>query len=79
MVCVHLRKLYQLCQDENIQLSSSDLIHIVCEQCGVKDVCPSALIEQLESDENPSAESHVPISVWGTVACVGSSKRSPDG
>lgn len=50
MACVHLRKLYQLCQDEEIRLSSSDLIHIVCPTCGVRDVCPSVLMEQLEDE-----------------------------
>ena len=31
MVCTHLRELYQLCETQQIRLSSSDLIHIVCK------------------------------------------------
>ena len=51
MTCVHLRKLYQLCQDENLRLSGTDLIRIVCHQCGQQEVCPSTLTD--ESDEEP--------------------------
>jgi hypothetical protein len=43
MVCEHLRQLYQLCLDQKIRLGGSDLIHIVCGQCGHKDLCPSNL------------------------------------
>lgn len=43
MVCEHLKQLYQLCLDQKIRLSASDLIHVVCNQCGKKDVCPSNL------------------------------------
>ena len=49
MTCVHLRKLYQLCQDDQIKLSGADLIHIVCEKCGVKEVCPSVLMDEYDS------------------------------
>lgn len=49
MPCVHLNKLYQLCQDEGLRLGGSDLIHVICPQCGVQDVCPSMLSEQYEA------------------------------
>jgi hypothetical protein len=65
MTCIHLRKLYQLCQDEGLKLGGSDLIRIVCEQCGVQDVCPAVLVDEYdarhaepESDE-PGAEKRV--------------------
>ena len=51
MACTHLKKLYQLCQDEGLRISSSDLIHFACDQCNVKEVCPSTLVEIQESDE----------------------------
>jgi hypothetical protein len=51
MVCEHLRQLYQLCQDQKIRLSGSDLIHIVCHQCGRQDVCPSNLRDDHEEGE----------------------------
>lgn len=51
MVCEHLRQLYQLCQDQKIRLSGSDLIHIVCKQCGRHDVCPSNLRDEHDDDE----------------------------
>ncbi len=60
MACVHLRRLYQLCQDENLRLSGSDLIHIVCQQCGVQEVCPSAFVEELDVEAEPGDEQSKP-------------------
>jgi hypothetical protein len=57
MTCVHLRKLYQLCQQEELRLGSSDLIRIVCQQCGVQDECPSLLLQEYEAKLPPGAES----------------------
>ena len=58
MSCVHLRKLYQLCQQHGVQfqLSSTDLIRIVCRECDAHDVCPSALTEECEAEELAEAE-----------------------
>jgi hypothetical protein len=56
MTCVHLRKLYQLCQQEELRLGSSDLIRIVCQQCGVQDECPSLLLDEYESKSGPGVE-----------------------
>ena len=51
---VHLRQLYQLCEENHLKLSAPDLIHIVCDQCGEKEVCPSVLTD--EYDKNEPAE-----------------------
>ncbi len=51
MICVHVKKLYQLCQTEGLKISSSDLVHIVCEQCGVQEVCPSVLTDEYDRKE----------------------------
>ena len=56
MPCVHLRKLYQLCEDEDIKLSGSDLLHIVCTQCGVKETCPSMLVDEFDDDTQAGDE-----------------------
>ena len=55
MSCVHLRQLYQLCQQHELRLGSSDLIRIVCDQCGEQEVCPSNLMDDREN--NPQGES----------------------
>ncbi|MFN6104274.1 MAG: hypothetical protein ACK5EA_07475 [Planctomycetaceae bacterium] len=64
MVCDHLRQLYQLCLDQKIRLSASDLIHVVCEQCGRQEVCPSNLVTSLDDSEpsapHPGHQSHKP-------------------
>ena len=53
MACIHLQKLYDLCQEHEMrfQLSSSDLIRIVCKECGSQDVCPTTLRDELGSAE----------------------------
>ncbi|NUQ66429.1 MAG: hypothetical protein HUU20_28540 [Pirellulales bacterium] len=48
MTCKHLRDLYTLCESHNLKLSSSELIRLVCPQCGVEEVCPSVLTEEYE-------------------------------
>jgi hypothetical protein len=51
MTCVHLRRLYELCHDNDlrIQLTSSDLVRIVCRQCGEQEVCPSTLTDEYDA------------------------------
>lgn len=61
MTCVHLRKLYELCQQNDIRMSSGDLVHIVCTQCGQKEVCPSMLLEEYEWDEADHAVAGVKV------------------
>lgn len=53
MTCVHLRKLYELCQTHELRLGGADLIHIVCHECGEKDVCPSGLMDELTDEKAP--------------------------
>jgi len=50
MPCIHLTQLIQLCEQSQVRLSSSDLIHIVCKQCEKQEVCPSALLDDYEPD-----------------------------
>jgi len=49
MVCVHLKELYQLCQEHHLRLSGSDLIHVVCKQCNQQEVCPSTLMDEYDA------------------------------
>ena len=59
MACIHLQQLYDLCREHEIKLGGSDLIHLVCEQCGKQEVCPSMLVDhhetQLEGTAAPVA------------------------
>ena len=57
MPCVHLTQLIQLCERNQVRLSSSDLIHIVCKQCEKQEVCPSALLDDNESEATEANES----------------------
>jgi hypothetical protein len=61
MSCKHLLELYEICRRNQLKLSSTDLIRIVCPQCGVEEVCPSLLCEQYdarhaEGDDSPPSE-----------------------
>jgi hypothetical protein len=60
MTCVHLKELYQLCQENSLRFSGSDLVHIVCQECGEQEVCPSVLTDEYEakspSEQTDSAE-----------------------
>ena len=55
MACEHLRELYNLCLSQKIRLGSSDLIHIVCRQCGHQDVCPTNLRDDRNDEEQDGA------------------------
>ena len=52
MTCVHLRKLYDLCQTHDLKLGGADLIHIICHECGEKEVCPSGLMDECPDEGN---------------------------
>jgi len=56
MTCVHLRELYQLCKQNDLKLGGSDLIRIVCKQCGEQEVCPSILMNEYDSLGSVSGE-----------------------
>ncbi len=50
MTCTHLQQLYKLCRDYDLKLGGSDLIRVVCPQCGAQEVCPSNLMDQCSGD-----------------------------
>jgi hypothetical protein len=49
MTCKHLRQLYEMCQTHHLKLSSSDLIRVMCPECGVDEVCPSVLYAEYDA------------------------------
>jgi len=55
MTCVHLKKLYALCEKEQLKLGGADLVRIVCTQCGEQEVCPSMLLEEYEAQHPDDA------------------------
>lgn len=58
MSCAHLKKLFDMCLQEDIKIGGTDLVRIVCNQCGAEEVCPTMLMEQYEElhAERPDAE-----------------------
>jgi hypothetical protein len=48
MACVHLRQLIQLCEDHQLKVGGADMIHFVCEQCGVQEECPHMLMDEYD-------------------------------
>ena len=55
MTCIHLKKLYFLCETEQLRIGGADLVRIVCTQCGEQEVCPSILMEEYEA-QHPDDE-----------------------
>ncbi len=53
MTCIHLQSLYKLCQEQELKLGGSDLIRVVCRQCGVQEVCPSTLTDEYDAKHSP--------------------------
>ena len=58
MTCKHLRKLYQLCQEHDLKITSSDIVRITCNECQEIEVCPTTLMDEydarLEKKSSPS-------------------------
>lgn len=63
MTCEHVKQLYQLCQQNNLKLTSGDLIRIVCPQCGVADVCPSVYSAEYDATHTTDKESDDELTV----------------
>lgn len=59
MPCIHLKQLYQLCEENKLKLSGPDLIHVVCDQCGEKEVCPSVLTDEYDCDAEAKGQEPV--------------------
>lgn len=59
MPCVHLKELFRLCDENHLKISSSELVHVVCQQCQKQEVCPSNLVDltQLDADDEATSES----------------------
>jgi hypothetical protein len=55
MTCVHLQQLFKLCQDQKLKLGGSDLIRVVCHQCGLQEVCPSTLMDEFDANQSQPA------------------------
>lgn len=60
MVCEHLQKLYQLCQDQQLRLGGSDLIRVICKQCGHEETCPSVLVDEYDAN-HPEEDASVGV------------------
>ena len=61
MACVHLRQLYKLCQEQHLKFSGSDLIHMVCNQCGEQEVCPSTLMDEYDARQSQQTNDNATI------------------
>ncbi len=51
-MCVHLQQLYALCQEHELKIGGSDLIRVVCQQCGEQEVCPSMLMDEYDAQQS---------------------------
>ena len=49
MTCEHLRQLFQLCQKNELKISSSEVVRVMCTQCQQIEVCPSMLTDEYDA------------------------------
>ena len=49
VTCQHLRKLYQLCQEHDLKITSSDIVRITCRECEEIEVCPTTLTDEYDA------------------------------
>ncbi len=55
VICEHLKKLFDVCEQNQIRLGSSELIRIVCTQCNREETCPAALLNEIEQRQDDSS------------------------
>jgi len=55
MTCVHLRHLFDYCEKNEVKIGGSDLIRIVCQQCGEQEVCPSMMSDEYDARHDEEA------------------------
>lgn len=51
MSCVHLKELDRLCHDHHLEISRSDMVRLVCTECGEHEVCPSNRMPEMGPEE----------------------------
>ena len=56
MSCAHLKKLFDMCRQEDIKIGGTDMVRIVCNQCGAEEVCPTMLMDQYEALHEEQAD-----------------------
>lgn len=56
MPCTHMKKLYQLVEQYDMKLGSSDLIRIVCPHCQMEETCPDRLMGEIDDQDEQEAE-----------------------
>jgi predicted RNA-binding Zn-ribbon protein involved in translation (DUF1610 family) len=57
MSCMHLKKLYDLCVEQDLKIGGTDLVRFVCKQCGEQEVCPTMLMEEYEAQHPEECDS----------------------
>jgi hypothetical protein len=65
MSCVHLKEINRVCNDHGVHVSQSDLVRIVCKECGDHEVCPS---NPVQDDEEATSEMPVSSAPMGGVS-----------
>lgn len=60
MPCMHLKELYRLCQENEIRIGALDVVRLTCNQCNVKDVCPSVLTDEFDAEDRKQSKADSP-------------------
>jgi len=56
MPCNHIKELYQLVDQYDMKLASSDPIRILCPLCNKEETCPDRLMDEISEDADSSPQ-----------------------
>lgn len=64
MICVHLKEIDRLCHNYKVEISRTDMVRMVCTECGEHEVCPSNVMpDDIESSITGSVAAPSPRTV----------------
>jgi hypothetical protein len=50
MTCNHLKEIDRACQDHGLVLGRTDLVRLICTECGDQEVCPAKSVFPTEEE-----------------------------
>lgn len=69
MICTHLKQIHVACQTSGFEIGQTDLIRMVCSECGEQEVCPANSVT-MESDQTPAIGNQTSQAKLGTGASI---------
>jgi hypothetical protein len=65
MSCLHLKQISHVCQEQGLNLGQTDLIRLVCSECGHQEVCPANSVFAPENVSTTPQMTFIGLNVHG--------------